>query len=147
MWRSPIRHMEMCTSRTPSNCPTTCFLGTRPWPSSSIPHESIKKCWCGIHPELNQNGEELAAGECDFLCAGTTTGEICGGFLKMSVFEITAYKGCQYEALDQPIGRGSPPVSGSEDTQIVGQPWEFQEKIDGTNFLSTQSDLPEACDG
>ncbi|CAB1119605.1 unnamed protein product [Ectocarpus sp. CCAP 1310/34] len=129
----------------PELLPYNLLFGHPPLDFLLDPPRINTKCWCGIHPELNQNGEELAAGECDFLCAGTTTGEICGGFLKMSVFEITAYMGCQYEALDQPIGRGSPPISGSEDTQIVGQPWDFQEKIDATNFLSTQSALPGAC--
>ncbi|CAM9474717.1 unnamed protein product [Ectocarpus fasciculatus] len=105
------------------------------------------ECWCGIHPELNKHDEELAGDKCDFLCVGTTTGEICGGFLKMSVFEITAYEGCHHESLHLPIGRGSPPLSGSEDSQINGQPWDYQEKIEGANVLPTQGVLPGTCDG
>ncbi|CAM9231942.1 unnamed protein product [Ectocarpus fasciculatus] len=38
--------------------------------------------------------------------------------------------------------------SGSEDSQVNGQPWDYKEKIEGARtFLPTQGVLPRACDG
>lgn len=35
-----------------------------------------------------KNGGVLEVGECDMPCAGTTSGEICGGEFKMSAYQI-----------------------------------------------------------
>eukprot|EP00752_Nemacystus_decipiens_P004621 g4218.t1 len=71
------------------------------------------------------------------LCPGTTSGELCGGYYKMLVFEITSYQGCHHEASDESIGQGFPSSSPSNDEQIIGQPWDFQEKFDTTKSLKS----------
>ena len=68
------------------------------------------------------------------LCAGTASGELCGGFDRMLVYEITSYQGCQHEASDESIQQRSLPVFSSRDEQIIGKPWDFQEKYDTTKF-------------
>lgn len=44
------------------------------------------QCWCGINPDLTANGDEVSSSECDMDCAGTTTGEKCGGRNRISVY-------------------------------------------------------------
>lgn len=54
----------------------------------------------------------------------------------MLVYEITSYQGCHPETSDESVGSLS---LASEDEQIIGQPWDFQEKHDTIEFLmSTQ---------
>lgn len=55
----------------------------------------------------------------------------------MMVYEITSYKGCHFEASDESIGQEPLSFSPSEDEQIIGQPWDFQEKYDTTKFLTS----------
>ncbi|CAM9274851.1 unnamed protein product [Laminaria digitata] len=47
-----------------------------------------RECWCGVDADLTKNGDMLAIEECDFLCAGTTSGEFCGGRNKLTAYEI-----------------------------------------------------------
>ncbi|CAB1116227.1 unnamed protein product [Ectocarpus sp. CCAP 1310/34] len=64
-----------------------------------------EECWCGIHPALARHGE-LDIDSCDFPCAGNEE-ETCGGFDKMTVYDIQAvnggtgtdYEGCFRDAL------------------------------------------------
>ncbi|CAM9872583.1 unnamed protein product [Ectocarpus sp. 6 AP-2014] len=64
-----------------------------------------RECWCGIHPALATHGE-LDIDSCDMACQGTE-GENCGGFDKMTVYDIQAvnggtgtdYQGCFRDAL------------------------------------------------
>ncbi|CAN0505356.1 unnamed protein product, partial [Scytosiphon promiscuus] len=56
-----------------------------------------KQCWCAVDHDLTKNGESLPPGDCDFLCAGTNSEEICGGRNKM-----TAYKFVQEEPPVEP---------------------------------------------
>lgn len=84
------------------------------------------------------------------LCDGTTIGETCGGIHKMSVYEITSYKGCDSEEIDKLSQHAS-----SDDQQIMGQLWDYQEKFDTTSFFMpthsgasslTNTRLPGSCD-
>ena len=70
-------------------------------------------------------------------CAGTTVGEHCGGFFKLLVYEITAYQGCKRDAYEGNIPEGSLSLSVSADEQIIGEPWDFQGKIDTFSFMLT----------
>lgn len=90
----------------------------------------IFQCWCGAAPERGKNHLELDPGDCDMPCAGTTTGEHCGGSNKTLVYEITAYQG--YQGCQREVSL-SPAVSADE--QIFGQPWDVQEKFDTANFF------------
>lgn len=59
----------------------------------------------------------------------------------MSVYEITAYQGCHSEDFETPVEQVPARVPGSEDKQVIGQPWDFQEKFDTVNFfLSNRGD-------
>ena len=70
------------------------------------------------------------------LCAGTTSGEHCGGFYKMLAYEITAYQGCYPEPSDGLMDQAHMAPSTSEDEQVIGQPWDYQEKYDTTRFFT-----------
>lgn len=48
----------------------------------------LLQCFCGENPDLTANGDEADETECDYLCEGTTTDEICGGYYRMSVYSI-----------------------------------------------------------
>eukprot|EP00752_Nemacystus_decipiens_P004620 g4217.t1 len=96
-----------------------------------------RECWCAIDPALTKNGPERDHGECSMRCAGTTSDEHCGGFYKMLVYEITSYQGCQPEPSDGRIEVGHTALSTSEHEQIIGQPWDFQEKYDTTKFFTS----------
>lgn len=105
---------------------------------------SLKQCWCSAEePELTKNGPELDLSDCNMLCADTTTGERCGGFYKMLVYEITSYRSCHHEVLDEPTQQEPSWLSRAEDEQIVGQPWDYQEKFDTTLFFLAQ-DAPSS---
>ena len=52
----------------------------------SVDH--LFKCWCAEETDLTRNGEVLASDECDMLCMGTTSVEHCGGYSKMTAYEI-----------------------------------------------------------
>ncbi|CAN0346077.1 unnamed protein product, partial [Ectocarpus fasciculatus] len=94
-----------------------------------------RQCWCSSEPELSEFGPELDPGDCNMLCDGTIIGESCGGIHKMSVYEITSYKGCDSGDFDKQSQYASP-----EDQQIMGQLWDYQQKFDTTNFfMPTQS--------
>lgn len=76
------------------------------------------------------------------LCAGTTAGERCGGFYKMTVFDIPAYNRCQHEAFGESLHQLGALPSPNDD-QRFGQPWDFQEKFDTTKFfMSTHGGSP-----
>ena len=97
----------------------------------------VYKCWCAVNPELTKNGPERDYNECSMPCAGdNTSGEHCGGFYKMLVYEITSYQSCHPESSDGLI-QGHLPLSTSEDEQIIGQPWDFQKKYDTTKFFTS----------
>ncbi|CAN0526645.1 unnamed protein product [Scytosiphon promiscuus] len=49
---------------------------------------NVEQCWCTVNANLMKNGGKLATHECDMPCAGTTSGELCGGEFKMSAYEI-----------------------------------------------------------
>lgn len=74
------------------------------------------------------------------LCAGSTVGESCGGFYKMTVYEITAYNRCNSEAFGESLRLE--PLPGSKDQQILGQPWDFQGKFETTRLLSSTQGRP-----
>lgn len=73
----------------------------------------LRQCWCGANPDLTANGDEVDVGECDFDCAGTSTGEKCGGYNRISVYmnavgidsDLT-YIGC-YEDRRNPRAMGA----------------------------------------
>lgn len=97
----------------------------------------IKQCWCSPEePELSKNGPELDLSDCNMLCAGTTTGERCGGFYTMLVYEITSYQSCYHEALNETTQQDPLWRSRAEDEQVVGDPWDYQEKFDTTLFMA-----------
>lgn len=48
--------------------------------------------------DLTLNGGETASEECDVECAGTTTGEICGGSQRMSVYSIDCFGDFEVDA-------------------------------------------------
>eukprot|EP00903_Cladosiphon_okamuranus_P006776 g6606.t1 len=96
-----------------------------------------RECWCATNPELTKNGPQLAHGECNMRCAGTTSGEYCGGYYKMLVYEITSYQGCDHENPDDSLRDGLLSFSSSQDEQIIGQPWDFQEKYDTAKFFKS----------
>lgn len=49
------------------------------------------KCWCGTDASmLTINGGETPSDQCDFECLGTS-GEICGGYNRMTVYSIDCY--------------------------------------------------------
>lgn len=52
----------------------------------------------------------------------------------MLVYEITGYQGCDRAAWSTQ----QEPMWLSKDEQIIGQPWDFQEKFDTTIFFSTR---------
>lgn len=101
-----------------------------------------------MNPELNTNGPELDPNDCNMLCASTTVGEYCGGFYKMLVYEITAYLRCHLE-----VAEDARSFAYSEDEQIIGHPWDFQEKHVTTDFMPkygpsslSNSSLAGVCD-
>lgn len=115
---------------------------------------ALHKCWCAVNPELGKNGPELDHSECSMPCAGTVVGEHCGGFYKMLVYEITAYLGCHLEVADDALQQPEPlSFASSEDEQIIGRPWDFQEKNIATKVMptfgssSSSNNIPTgACD-
>lgn len=57
----------------------------------------------------------------------------------MLVYEITGYQGCHREAFDGPNQQEEPNwLSKSQHEQIIGQPWDFQERFDTTIFFPNQ---------
>lgn len=50
-----------------------------------------RQCWCGLNPDLTANGDEVSSSECDMDCAGTTTGEKCGGRNRISVYRFESF--------------------------------------------------------
>ena len=55
----------------------------------------------------------------------------------MLVYEITSYQGCHHEASDESFQQGNQSISSSQDEQIIGQPWDFQQKYGTTKFFMT----------
>lgn len=70
-------------------------------------------------------------------CSGTTSGEHCGGVSTILVYEITSYRGCHLEFDNEPIQQQLMLLSTSRDEQIIGKPWDFQEKHDTTKFFKS----------
>ncbi|CAB1112839.1 unnamed protein product [Ectocarpus sp. CCAP 1310/34] len=96
---------------------------------------SYRQCWCSREPKLSELGPEPDHDDCNMPCNGTTIGDPCGGIHKMSVYEITTYQGCDSEEFDVPSQHAS-----SEDQQIMGQPWDYQETFNSSSFfISIQS--------
>lgn len=60
----------------------------------------------------------------------------------MMVYEITAYTRCQREVFGESLQLGSLPRS--KDEQIIGQDWDFQEKVDTTQFFRSTHGGPPA---
>lgn len=56
--------------------------------SPTVSISMTKQCWCGVNPDLTKNGEETSDSECNMDCAGSTTGEKCGGYLRISAYEM-----------------------------------------------------------
>lgn len=90
------------------------------------------------------NGLELGPSDCNMMCAGTTNGERCGGYYRMLVYEITATQNCDYEAIEKSTMHE---LAEPEDQQIIGQPWDYQERFDTTAFVSTEPDSSILRDG
>lgn len=65
----------------------------------------------------------------------------------MLVYEITSYQGCHPEPSDGPIQQGQMTLSTSEDEQIIGQPWDFQEKYDTTKFFTSSQGRHSVSNG
>lgn len=104
-----------------------------------------EQCWCSANPELTKNGPQLDPSECN-TCTGTTAGNGCGGLFKMLVYEITSYQPCNHRGAHQPTGEG-PIRRMSEDEQIIGLPWDYQEKFDTTKFAMATKDTPPPVQG
>lgn len=78
---------------------------------------------------------------------GTTNGERCGGIYRALVHEITAHQGCHLEELSEPTKHDPLWLSKQEDEQIIGQPWDYQNKFDTNIFVSAQgASLPLSDD-
>lgn len=65
----------------------------------------VQQCWCGSNPDLTANAVEVDSSECNLDCAGTSSGETCGGIDKISVYTISSgiddeltYVGCYGDA-------------------------------------------------
>eukprot|EP00752_Nemacystus_decipiens_P004599 g4198.t1 len=100
--------------------------------------QNSNECWCAVDPELHKNGPALDPDECSMLCAGTAVGEQCGGVYRMTVYEITALSRCQHETFGESLRSGSLP--SPRDDQMLGQPWDFQDKFDTTKFFTPATD-------
>ncbi|CAM9666863.1 unnamed protein product [Ectocarpus sp. 12 AP-2014] len=129
-------HLQEMTQQGPMSA-ETCYYICDDGLNTHFGMEYSTECWCAVEPDMTKHGPELDPIECDHLCFGTTTGEYCGGFNKMSVYEITAYQGCQRKDFEMPVEQVPAWVPGSEDKQVIGQPWDFQEKFDTVNFFSS----------
>lgn len=88
----------------------------------------MPQCWCGLNPDLTSNGEQAPDSECGMACEGTTTGETCGDFLRMSAYEITSgmsspatYVGCFADMSGARAMPGAGIYSSSEMTNEVGR--------------------------
>ena len=72
-------------------------------PKRSV-NRSMIQCWCAVDADLTMNGDELESDECDYLCAGTTTDEYCGGRNKLTAYVIEEtqepeYIGCYQDGV------------------------------------------------
>lgn len=56
----------------------------------------------------------------------------------MLVYEITSYKSCSLEALGGTTQQDPLWLSKVEDEQVVGHPWDYQEKFDTTLFMAQE---------
>lgn len=77
------------TRSSPSSSSSSPLLCARFFAIFVLP--TNHQCWCGVDVDLTRNGEALGSAECDMLCAGTTTGERCGGYYKISAYEIDSH--------------------------------------------------------
>lgn len=48
------------------------------------------QCWCGRNPNITLNGRKVSPIECSATCAGSPTGETCGGHERISIYSIAA---------------------------------------------------------
>lgn len=56
-----------------------------------IPRNVSWQCYYGSDPDLTANDEEAPGVECNMLCAGISTEEVCGGYNRINVYTYVPF--------------------------------------------------------
>lgn len=110
-------------SRSTADARDSHFTRSVPLPTFTLCCFVFKQCWCAVNADLTRNGEVLDSDECDMLCGGTTTGELCGGDFKMSAYEMehddySGYMGCYKDGSERAMNAEGKYAPGDMTNQV-----------------------------